>query len=305
MVWGSEETQVPVGLPAGQLPVHMRGIERQDNPIPPVQHHDKGDERIGNPWGRADEGGKGSIPLRQQGKFPHVLFGFKETATYKGSGTTMQRKVCKMSAYRGQEEIEEMMGRLTTNKDASDMSMTQLAHNACYVKDGKARYRDRGMDIDARELARKLLKDYAAGDDAFTCDDDFDEYMAECLLRGTNDIEGLIALFYRNLWAMAEIHEWLRRYEDLGEQGRLAELPCAVGDTVYRINKGAKEPIIPMTVVEVGTLSLKTGGLAIQITCRDNADGGETCYVDTEFGKIVFFRREEAETYLKERAKKC
>ena len=198
-----------------------------------------------------------------------------------------------------------MMGRLTTNKDASDMSMTQLAHNACYVKDGKARYRDYDMDIDARELARKLLKDYAAGDDAFTDDEDFDEHMVECLMHGTNDIEGLIAMFYRNLWATAEIHEWLRRYEDLGEQGRLLELPCSVGDTVYRINKGAKEPIIPMTVVEVGTLSLKTGGSAIRITCRDNADGGETCYVDTELGKIVFFRREEAEGHLEGRMGKC
>lgn len=199
-----------------------------------------------------------------------------------------------------------MMGRLTTNKDASDMSMTQLAHNACYVKDGKARYRDYDMDIDARELARKLLKDYAAGDDAFTDDEDFDEHMVECLMHGTNDIEGLIALFYRNLWAMAEIHEWLRRYEDLGEQGKLLELPCSVGGAAYRINKGKKEPIIPMTVTEIDTATMRTGGgTMVQVTCLDDADGGESSYIGREFGKTVFFSREEAETYLKERAKKC
>lgn len=32
-----------------------------------------------------------------------------------------------------------------------------------------------------------------------------------------------------------EVIERLARYEDLEEQGRLVELPCKVGDTVYRI----------------------------------------------------------------------
>ena len=40
-------------------------------------------------------------------------------------------------------------------------------------------------------------------------------------------------------------------YEDLEEQGLLARLPCKVGDTVYRVNAGAKQPIIPMTVSEI------------------------------------------------------
>ena len=40
----------------------------------------------------------------------------------------------------------------------------------------------------------------------------------------------------------------LATYEDLEEQGLLVRLPCKVGDTVYRVNAGAKQPIIPMTV---------------------------------------------------------
>lgn len=41
----------------------------------------------------------------------------------------------------------------------------------------------------------------------------------------------------------------LADYENLEEQGRLIKLPCKVGDTLYRINKGAKEPVIMMRVL--------------------------------------------------------
>ena len=202
-----------------------------------------------------------------------------------------------------------MMGRLTTNKDASDMSMTQLAHNACYVKDGKARYRDYDMDIDARELARKLLKDYAAGDDAFTDDEDFDEHMVECLMHGTNDIEGLIALFYRNLWAMAEIHEWLRRYEDLGEQGKLLELPCSVGDRIYIIDteKGPKDKEIELH--DIDNIVISNDG---SILLKEDAYDGIICELENIVTDKLylgiyryFLSAEEAETYLEERVGKC
>lgn len=110
------------------------------------------------------------------------------------------------------------MERLTLNKDTLKMNNTELAYNSCYGKDGNARYRERGLDIDARELARKLLVKYAEGDDSFTCDEDFDEYIYDCLQYGMENIEGLIALFYRNLWAMADLHDRLKYYEDLEEQ---------------------------------------------------------------------------------------
>lgn len=86
----------------------------------------------------------------------------------------------------------------------------------------------------------------------------------------------------------------LKEYEDLEEQKKLLKLPCAVGDTVYRINKGAEEPIIPMTVLKIGTLTTKTGDLVIQIKCRDNADKGETYYFNSDFEKNVFFSKEAA-----------
>lgn len=127
------------------------------------------------------------------------------------------------------------MERLTVNKNVSGMSMFELAHNSCFVKNGCAWYRDYEGDTDARELTRKLLKQYAEGDDAFTCDDDFDEYMVDCLAYGTDTIEGVIAVFYRNLWAQADLYEKLKHYEDLEEQGLLLRLPVKVGEPVYRI----------------------------------------------------------------------
>lgn len=196
-----------------------------------------------------------------------------------------------------------LMGRMTTNKGTSDMSMTQLARNACYIKEGKVRYRDYDMDVDARELARKLLRDYAAGDDAFTDDEDFDEQMTEYLMHGINDIEGLVAAFYRNLWAMAEIHEHLKRYEDLGERGRLLELPCAVGDIVYRINAGARIPVIGMVVTEIRYKALRSGKIITKLMVSDDIaikTNGCSVYYSDEIGEKIFLTKEAAESTLKE-----
>lgn len=76
------------------------------------------------------------------------------------------------------------MERLTTNKDVSEMSMYELAHNSCYAKDGRARYRDYDTDIDAREVAKKLLSKYADMQEEFTDDEEFDEYMENYLSYG-------------------------------------------------------------------------------------------------------------------------
>lgn len=106
------------------------------------------------------------------------------------------------------------MNRLTTNKEVSEMNMYELAHNSCYAKDGNARYRDYDTDIDARELAIKLLEKYADIPNEFTCDDDFDEFMLDSLQYGTDSILGLIAVFYQKIWATADLRERLKEYED-------------------------------------------------------------------------------------------
>ena len=172
------------------------------------------------------------------------------------------------------------MDRLTTNKDVSEMGMYELAHNSCYCKDGVARYRDFETDIDARDLARELA--WTLADIELSRDNEcFDEEMLENLQYDiTKEPIGLIALFYRNLWAMADLRERLKEYEDLDEQGLLLRLPCKVGDIVYKI-----------------------------INQRDNYDDTvyqivsstifELSMID-KIGKTVFLTQAEAEQKLKE-----
>lgn len=108
------------------------------------------------------------------------------------------------------------MERLTSDRPVTEMGMYRLAHNSCYIKDNKVRFRDYSIDEDARVLSRKLLKEHTGGDDAFASDREFDDWAFNHLQDGMNSVEGLIALFYRNLWAMAELREALKAYEDTG-----------------------------------------------------------------------------------------
>ena len=169
------------------------------------------------------------------------------------------------------------MERLTTNKDVSEMGMYELAHNSCYCKDGVARYRDFETDIDARDLARELA--WTLADIELSRDNEcFDEEMLENLQYDiTKEPIGLIALFYRNLWAMADLREKLKEYEDLEEQGLLLRLPCKVGDTVYHVVQGR--------IVEVSNVDL----FFLLLSVAEN-----------RFNNSVFLTQAEAEQKLKE-----
>lgn len=93
--------------------------------------------------------------------------------------------------------------------------------------------------------------------------------------------------------------EKLATYEDLEEQGLLVRLPCNVGDTVYRVNVGAKQPIIPMTVSEIHFFCYKNER-AVRFDAIGKEDMGESCYRLEDIGRIVFLTREEAEKKLEE-----
>ena len=118
------------------------------------------------------------------------------------------------------------MSRLTTHKKVEEMSMMELAHNCCYA-DGKrnARYRDYNLDIDSRQLARSLMKDICNVDLTDLSDEEFEEYMGSMLQYEIDSTVGLLAVFYRNLWAMAGLREKLQAYEDLDEIGYLTWTP--------------------------------------------------------------------------------
>ena len=190
------------------------------------------------------------------------------------------------------------MKRLTSDRNVYEMGVVELAHNSCYRgEDGSARYKDYDIDIDARALAKKLLKDHVDNGYEFLDDDDFDGWMADFLYDGMDSPEGLIALFYRNLWAMADLRERLKYYEDLEEQGKLLKLPAAMGDEIFFIfmdcPKDYKEEY-----------------------CRDHKGSCENCHhrvpeivsKDFQMSDIpnmdkIFATREEAEAALKEMEK--
>lgn len=93
---------------------------------------------------------------------------------------------------------------------------------------------------------------------------------------------------------LAIMQKELKKYKDLEEQGLLVRLPCKVGNTVYRVNAGAKQPIIPMTVSEIHFLCYKNER-AVRFDAIGKEDMGESCYRLEDIGRIVFLTHEEAE----------
>lgn len=181
------------------------------------------------------------------------------------------------------------MERLTTNRNVSEMGMYELAHNSCYSKEGLARYRDFEMDMDARDFARNLMTTLA-NEDMPLDDDLFDEEIMENLIYDPfSDIRGLIALFYRNLWAMADLRERLKNYEDAEEQG-LLRLPCKVGDVVYTIYQHK------IVTGRLKRISIRKEGASF--FAKFNGFPIESLLYEDYFGKTIFLSIEEAEKAL-------
>jgi hypothetical protein len=224
------------------------------------------------------------------------------------------------------------MERLTTNKSVADMSMIELAHNSCYADDERnARYRDYNLDVDSRWLVRNLAKDICGEDFKDLSDEEVDEYMASMLSVGIDSTIGLLALFYRNLWAMADLREKLKYYEDAEERGLLLRLQCKVGDTVY-----VDSTILPIKNMEcyedidhkiplyypariVSFRFAKRNWMKIAVKAKwlhewiDDETGPESDYIDSEkkftislsgIGKTVFRTKSEAEAKLAEMEEK-
>lgn len=91
----------------------------------------------------------------------------------------------------------------------------------------------------------------------------------------------------------------LAAYEDDEEQGLLLRLPCKIGDTLYRVNKGAKEPVIMMRVIKLYIKQIHKDRTVMRIDTINDADMGESCYLPCDIGERIFLTRAEAEAKLK------
>ena len=91
-----------------------------------------------------------------------------------------------------------------------------------------------------------------------------------------------------------EVYKKLAEYEQLEEQGLLARLPCKVGDIMFRINKGAKNPVIELTVTQI---NITRRSYNLEVIDRDC---GELMCFKNDIGKTVFLTRKEAEKKLEE-----
>ena len=92
----------------------------------------------------------------------------------------------------------------------------------------------------------------------------------------------------------AEMAKEIRAWRNAEEQGLLVRLPCKVGNTAFRINKGAKNPIIELTVTQI---DITRRSYNLEVIDRDC---GELMCFKNDIGKTVFLTREEAEKKLEE-----
>lgn len=109
------------------------------------------------------------------------------------------------------------MGIALRNKPVSEMSMSELAYNDCYIKDRQAMYRDYDTDMSARDLIRAIYEArYKDMPTEFWEDDEsFDEIMLDNLQYGVDTFEGIIAILYQQIWSKAEMREVLLKISEI------------------------------------------------------------------------------------------
>ena len=107
------------------------------------------------------------------------------------------------------------MKRLTSN-NYHEMDMVQLALNQVYLKDGWAWYvNGPECHISVCDLIRAAAE--ALNVDLPTLsDDELSELLTDWLQYGAEEPEGVLAVLYRALWAMAVVRSKLTQYEDTG-----------------------------------------------------------------------------------------
>lgn len=111
------------------------------------------------------------------------------------------------------------MKRLTSD-NVFEMSMTELALNQVFVENGWAWYRKAPEDECSvcdliRGAAAKGLWQEDIELDPNLTDEELGGVMLDWLQFGVEEPEGVLAILYRALWAMAEVRERLKLYSIL------------------------------------------------------------------------------------------
>lgn len=101
-----------------------------------------------------------------------------------------------------------------------------------------------------------------------------------------------------------QLSEWLeelKSYKNLKKQGKLPKLPCAVGDTVYEVDKAIlyDENIEPIECKVEHITVFKTNIYFSVTVIKGHGSGCTYEFELKDFGKTVFLTREEAEAALK------
>lgn len=144
------------------------------------------------------------------------------------------------------------MKRLTSN-NVHEMNMTELALNQVSVENGWAWYIKAPEDTCSvcdliRSAAAKGLEDIEL--DPNLTDEELGDVMLDWLQFGETEPEGILSILYRALWAMAELRERLKLYEDICFAADGTEL---LSPWVLRVLRGARENLRndPLTLEEL------------------------------------------------------
>lgn len=108
------------------------------------------------------------------------------------------------------------MGINLRKKEVSEMTISELVYNDCYVKNRQAMYRNHDMDCSAREVIRNIYKNKNIHEahDFWTDDNYFDEVMFDNLQYGFENDLGILAILYQQLWSKAEMREVLLKVSE-------------------------------------------------------------------------------------------
>lgn len=201
------------------------------------------------------------------------------------------------------------MKRLITDNPQDNFS---TALNLYYNKDRMTWVRGGGdapdyPDVTLPDYMRQIIKKHDIDLGEPLSDEEMDELMTELLFDGTDTIEGILATLYTTAWAFSIIRDHLAEYESAEKNGRLARLPCKVGDVLYEVDAPEYGVIVcevyRVTFANARFANASDGEIVSGVTVavkviKGHGTGSAYEFAAEDFGKIVFYSAEEAEAAL-------